>query len=51
MGAKTLFRDSQLYRIKYKNMAILSFIKDKIIIFAAHFIYKRHEGDCKTKLS
>ena len=41
----------ELYRIKYKNTVILSFIKDKIIIFATNFIYKRHEGDCKTKLS
>lgn len=41
----------ELYKIKYKNTTILSFIKDKIIIFAANFIYKRYESDCKTKLS
>lgn len=41
----------ELYKIKYKNTTILSFIKDKIIIFAANFIYKRYDSDCKTKLS
>ena len=38
-------------KTKYKNTVILSFIKDKIIIFAANFIYKRYESNCKTKLS
>ena len=33
-----------------KNFKILSFIEDKIIIFAANFIYKRYESNCKTKL-
>lgn len=27
------------------NFEILSFIKDKIIIFAANFIYKRYESN------
>ena len=34
-----------------KILGFLSFIKDKIIIFAANFIYKRYEGNSKTKLS
>ena len=29
----------------------MSFIKDKIVIFAMIFVYKRNEGNSKTKLS
>lgn len=41
----------KLYKTNLKNFKILSFIKDKIVIFAANFIYKRYESNCKTKLS
>ena len=40
-----------LYNTKIKNPQDLSFIKDKIIIFAAKFIYKRNESNSKTELS
>ena len=33
------------YNTKIKNPHVLSFIKDKTIIFAAKFIYKRHESN------
>ena len=33
------------YNTKIKNPQDLSFIKDKIIIFTAKFIYKRHESN------
>lgn len=33
------------YNTKIKNPQVLSFIKDKTIIFAAKFIYKRHESN------
>ena len=32
-----------LYNTKIENPQVSSFIKDKIIIFAAKFIYKRNE--------
>ena len=35
----------KLYKTNLKNFKILSFIKDKIIIFAANFIYKRYESN------
>ena len=41
MGAKNM----NYTKTKYKNTVILSFIKDKIIIFAANFIYKRYESN------
>ncbi len=41
----------KLYKINLENFMVLSFIKDKIIIFAKNFIYKRHESNCETKLS
>ena len=41
----------RLIRKKYTKCKILSFIKDKNIIFVANFIYKRYESNCKTKLS
>ena len=41
----------ELYKAKYKKTTILSFIKDKIVIFVANFIYKRYESNCKTELS
>ena len=31
-----------LYKTNLKNFKILSFIEDKIIVFAANFIYKRY---------
>lgn len=41
----------KLHKTNPKKIVVLSFIKDKIIIFAANFIYKRHESNCETKLS
>lgn len=41
----------QVTQTNLKNFKILSFIKDKIVIFAANFIYKRNESDSKTELS
>lgn len=41
----------ELYKTKCKNQKFLSFIKDKLAIFVANFIYKRYECNCKTKLS
>ena len=41
----------QIIQNKSQKIKILSFIKDKIVIFAANFIYKRYESNCKTKLS
>ena len=36
---------------KHTKCKILSFIKDKNVIFAVNFIYKRYESNRKTKLS
>ncbi len=41
----------KLYKTNVKNCSVLSFIKDKINIFAEISIYKRYESNCKTKLS
>ena len=40
-----------LYNAKCRKFWILSFIKDKIIIFAANFIYKRYESNYQTSVS
>ncbi|MBR3433857.1 MAG: Rha family transcriptional regulator [Bacteroidaceae bacterium] len=40
-----------LYNAKCRKFGILSFIKDKIIIFAANFIYKRYESNYQTSVS
>ena len=41
----------RIIQSKIQKPMILSFIKDKIVIFVANFIYKRYESNCKTELS